>query len=464
MEAGKALGMENPFVDALQSEIVAGSEGLTGWLGQIQRMGRIESLFGLETWLKGIRAFFNLEHLPLSDSERSALITRSFAPEIAIALQAIRLCESFAGELIDRGVGQRSAGGFPETRNRRDRMQDGISHPAGQLTPADGISQLLDSLNDLRVTINSLQPQPGRDFQLFVTLGRAFAREIKNCRYIDLLVSQRFKSQYDSIDSKAFIAALRRIPHEPVRRNTALVFLFLFRFLKYLKSVLLDLNRDRPLKQHLVIFSLIHEEMGSLMEMIRARLLRSSEVGSALQNAAELVSYSLKTESQRVQTRELTGVSHEMDPRVVYSRVENSHGLLRNCCQSCILTLIQSVDKSFDPTVLFPSRAGQLVAAEKLRQDLWNLRRWLMDILANKDATDCSRIIERIGAFKEASVGSLMYRDWAEFEAFTDTVAVSINPAEIRTQLRKFVSYLETLIQEVSKRSVFRENQENQDL
>jgi hypothetical protein len=52
-----------------------------------------------------------------------------------------------------------------------------------------------------------------------------------------------------------------------------------------------------------------------------------------------------------------------------------------------------------------------------------------------------------------------MYRDWVEFEAFSDALAVSINLMEIRTHIRKFVSYLESLIQEVSKRSVFRENQ-----
>jgi hypothetical protein len=461
LESAKPLRIQNSFLDALHSEIVAGSENLSAWVKQVQDGGAIESLFGLETWLKGIQAFFNLEHLPLSDAERNALSTRSFAPEIAIMRQALQLCESLACAVLNPGrEGRFEFEDFIEAQMRRDRILDyNISRIAEQLTPADSISLLLESLNDLRVTIDSLNLSQERGFRLFVTLGRSYAREIKNCRYVDMLITQRFKMQYDLVDSKALTGTLRRIPQESVRRDIALVFLYVFRFLRYLKLVMADLNRDKPLKQHLVIFSLIHEEMGSLSDFLKTRILRNSKVGSALQNAAELISYSMKTESQRVQAHELIGVARETDPGAVYSRIENSHGLLRNCCQSCILALIQCIDKSFDPTTLFPARSGQLVAAEKLRQDLWDMRRWLMDVLGDKEELDSTRIIERISVFKEASLHSLMYRDWEEFEAFSDALAISINLMEIRTHIRKFVSYLESLIQEVSKRSVFRENQ-----
>jgi hypothetical protein len=86
------------------------------------------------------------------------------------------------------------------------------------------------------------------------------------------------------------------------------------------------------------------------------------------------------------------------------------------------------------------------------------MRRWLMDVLGDKEELDSTRIIERINAFKNRSLHSLMYRDWAEFDAFTDALAISISLNDIRTHMRKFVRYLETLIQEVSKRSVFQEN------
>jgi|WetSurMetagenome_2_1015567.scaffolds.fasta_scaffold36064_1 hypothetical protein len=460
LEAGKNPRIQNSFIDALHSEIIAGTDNLTKWIKLIQEREAIESLFGMETWLKAIRSFFDLEHLPLGESDRAGLAMRGFAPEIGIVHQALQHCESFTCEVIRAGYDDKfEFEDFIEDQMRRDRILDSnISRIAEQLTPADSLSHLLQSLNDLRVTIDSLNLQPGRDFQLFVSLGRGFTREIKNCRYVDMLLSQRFKLQYDLIENKALIATLREIPHETVRRNVALVFLYLFRFLKYLKIVMTDLGQDMPLKQHLAIFSLLHAEMGDLNDFLKTRVLRTSEVEPALQNAAELVAYSIKMESQRVQARELIAVARETDPRVVYSRIENSHGLLRNCCQSCIISLIQSLDKNFDGSTLFPARAGQLVAAEKLRQDLWDLRRWLMDLLGDKEEIDSTGIVERITVFKDSSIHSLMYRDWAEFESFCDALVVSISLTEIRTRIRKFVSYLETLIQEVSKRSVFRAN------
>jgi hypothetical protein len=218
-----------------------------------------------------------------------------------------------------------------------------------------------------------------------------------------------------------------------------------------------DLAKDRPLKQHLVIFSLLHEEMGTLSDFLRARFLRNKEAGHPLRNAAELIAYSLKMEAQRVLDRELIFVSRETDPGLIYTRIENAHGLLRNCCESGLLTLIQAVDKDFDVTLLFPSRGESLITAERLRQDLWQLRQWLMDVLGNKEELDSNGITERLISFKETSLRSLMYRDWAEFEAFSDALAISANFIEIRTHIRKFVSFLEMLIQEVSKRSVFQE-------
>ncbi len=452
----KSPSGQDSFLDVLHSEIIAGSENLTAWIKQIQSQGTIQSLFELETWLKGLRSFFNIDHLPLSAAERNDLLNRSFASEIGVVRQVLQICEACACAVTTTDIeGKFEFEEFVEIQMRRDRMLDfNISRIVEQLTPGDSVSQLLESLNDLRVTIDAFKEQPGRDYQLFLSLGRTFARELKNCRYIDMLMSQRFRLQYDLIDNKSLITALRQIPADPVRRNLALALLYLFRVLKYLNLVSTDLNLDHPLKQHLVIFSLLHEEMGNLSDFFRSRFLRNAEVSHTLQNAAELVTYSLKMESQRVMSRELVLISREIEAAPLFTRIENSHGLLRNCCQSCILTLIQSIDKSFDATALFPSRAARVVAGEKLRKDLWDLRQWLTDVLHNKEELDSSQIIARVTAFKDASLRSLMYRDWAEFEALADALALSGNFIEIRTHIRKFVSFLDMLIQEISKRSI----------
>ena len=455
----RPAGSQNSFLDALRLEIVAGSENLTDWVKQVHTQGAIESLFGLETWLKGTRSFFNLDHLPLSETEKAELMTRSFALELGIVRSAVQACESYASAVIAPAItGKFEFDEFIEVQLRKDRILDfHVSRMMEQLSPRDSIGLLMEFLNDLRITIDAVTDQSFVGYQLFLSLGRCFGRELKNCRYIDMLLSQRFRLQYDLIDSKLLTETLHLIPEEAARRNMALALLYLFRILKYLRLVSADLKKDRPLRHHLVIFSLIHEEMGNLADFLKTRFLKGKEAMHGLQNAADLVAYSLKMESQRVMSRELILVSGEMEPSSIYTRIENSYGLLRNCSQSCIVTLLQAIDKNFDAAALFPSRAQRLVAAEKLRQDMWDLRQWLIDLLQNREELDSNKIIERLTSFKDASMRSLMYRDWAEFETFLDALAISGSFIEIRTHMRKFVGFLEMLIQEVSKRSVFQQ-------
>jgi hypothetical protein len=445
-----------PFLEALHSEINSGSENLSEWINRIQGKGGIENLFGLETWLKGIRSFFNYENLPIAETEKKQILTRSFAPEIGIVHQTLQTCERYACSVLkSESGGTIEFNEFIEDQMRRHQMLDfNVRRISDQLTPSESVSQLIEFLNDLRITIDALKSPAEMDYQLFISLGRCFTRELKSCRYVDMLISQRFRSQYDSIDNKALSTTIRKASGES-RKNVTLTLLFLFRFLKYLKLVAIDLKMDKPLRHHLVLFTLLNEEMRNLSDFIRARFLRNREIGHTLYNAAELIAFSLKMEAQRVFERELVTIADEQSPATIYIKIENSHGLMRNCFQSCILALVQSIDSTFDSSSLFPSRPGELVAAEKLRQDLWDMRKWLKDGLANKEELNPTRIIERIISFKESSMKSLMYRDWSEFEAFLDALAVSGNFMELRTHIRKFTDFLENLIQEVSKRSIF---------
>jgi hypothetical protein len=459
----KIPGGQNLFLDTLRSEILAGSENLTAWIRQIQAQDSIDTLFQLETWLKGIRAFFNLDHFPMMEGDRNEIVNRSFNPELRIVKEAILICEACACAITKPvGAEQLEFEEFVEVQMRKDRVLDfHVSRIVEQLTPGDSISQLLELLNDIRIMIDAAKSQAASSYQLFSSIGRCLNRELKNCRYIDMLISQRFRIQYDLIDSKPLINILRSISDDSVRRNVALVLLYLFRFLKYLKIISADLKKDRPLQQNLIIFSLLHEEMENLHGFLKTRFVKAREPGRSLRSGAELIGYSVKTESQRVLGRELAFISRETDAANIFAKMENSHGLLRNCFQSCIVTLVQSIDKTFDGAAIFPSRAERLVTDEKLRQDLWDLRQWLLAVLENKENLDSAIIIERLAFFRDASHRSLMYRDWEEFESFTDALATSGNFIETRTCIRKFVSYLEALIQEVSKRSIFEEKKLN---
>ncbi|MBN2241288.1 MAG: hypothetical protein JW793_01260 [Acidobacteria bacterium] len=454
----KSPKARNSFLEALRAEIVAGNENLSSWIKHVHERGAIDSLFGLETWLKGIRSFLNMDHLPLADSEKESLLGRSFLSEIKIIRSAVQICETYACDVLSVGHAEEfELEKVIEDKIRKERILDSHTNRfLAQISPVDSMAQLLDSLNDIRISIDAFQRLPNPGFQLFLTLGRSYRQELKNCRYVDMLMSQRFRMQYDLIENKHLTEVLRGIRDEQLQRNVALAILFIFRFLKYLNFVSGDLEHDRTLKHNLVVFSLLHEEMENLANFLKARMLKGKGTGQELRNAADLVAYSLKTESRKVMSRELVFVAREMEPANVYARMENSHGLLLNCFQSGILSLVNAVDPHFDEQKLFPKRVERIAMGDQIRQDLWSLRQWLIELSENETVPDANKIIERLASFKEKSLSSLMYRDWAGFETFMETIAISNNSSEIMARMRKFINFIEDLIQEVSKRGMVR--------
>jgi hypothetical protein len=444
----------NTFLDALRSEIVAGNENLSSWVKHIHSQGNIDVLFKLETWLKGLSSYLNIEHLPLSGPERDNLLGRSFLSEIEIVRYVAQICEYQACELLSSGeIEVLELENLIENQIRKDRILDShIGRFLEQMTPADSLSKLLNSLNDFRISIDAYLRLPRPGYQFYLTLGRNYRRDLRSCRYIDMLMSQRFRMQYDLIENKFLTDSLRSLPDEQIRRNTALALLYLFRLLKYLDLVEEDLLSDRSLRHHLVTFSLIHEEMENVAGFLKTRFLKGKDAGLQLSNAADVAAYSLKTESRRVLSRELAALSGEMDPTRIFTRIENSHGMLQNCCQNNILGIVTAIDKNFNEKNLFPKRAERIAQADAIGHNLWELRKWLMKILENETVPDANKIIERLTAFKDTCMRSLMYRDWAEFETFMEKLTISGNPDEILAHTRTLLDFTEDLIQEVSKR------------
>jgi hypothetical protein len=456
MQASKSPQTLNTFMDALQSEIVSGGENLTAWIRHVQSQGGIDDLFGLETWLKGIRSFLNPDHLPLAESEKEEMLSRSFSSEIKIVRDAIQMCEIHAYAVLSVGHAEIfESDKIIEKQLTRERIQDvQINRFLEQLNPMDSMAYLMDVLNDLRIACDAYQHMPNPGYQVFLSLGRSYQRELKNCRYVHMLLNQKFRMQYDVIENKSLSDVLRSVEDDAVRQNLALALLSLFRFLKYLKIVFHDMQQDRSLRHQLVIFSLLHEEMDNVSGFLKARLIKGKKSSQDLRAAAELVAYTLKNESSRVLTKELVFLSRETEPANIYARIEDGYSLMLNCCQGSILSLIRAVGETFNADSLFPKRAEQLLANEGIRQGLWNLRQWLAHILDNDGvAPDTTRILERLTAFKEKNFQSLAYGDWTEFEGLLGKLAVSDNNREIRGQMRRLVTFLESLIQEVTKRT-----------
>jgi hypothetical protein len=459
MPAGTRIGATQPTVhEHLPSALEANNAEFSSWLSAVERNEGVAGLFELETWLRGLRAFFDTKHLPLSTGERAGLLERDFSPEIRIVRQVVMDCDRYAGDIIRLGPQEslRSEAFIRKQLRGAGEMEFHRGRPPEQWKAEDSLAELIVCLSDMRVLLDALPETAAQTLQLFQSLGRLFHRQLRMCSYIDRLLCQPFKLQYDRVDSPVLVALLRGINEDVLRNGVTTALLYLFRFLRYLKFIERDLNADVALRRSLVVFALLHEEMSRFSELIKLRFLDARNAQKSLRSAAELVFYSIRVELRKVQERELLFLSRESGAAVIYTRVENSHGLLLNCCQSCIVTLMQSLDRSLDAKSLFPSMVEGRKQAIQLRQSLWDLRHYMKDTLDQNAEVEINKIVERLAAFRESSLQYLMYKDWGEFEKFADALIGAGSQIEARTRLRDFIGFLETLVQEVSKRSVLR--------
>lgn len=457
MGSGMRSGVaDDPILEALHSEVARGAANLSEWISHVRANDGIETLIELEAWLKGLCAFFDLEHLALSEDERLHLLSRSFAPEISAACQALEASETLIIELMS--LGQDTAFDFGAYVEMRMRKGGALQHYLGrileQATPMDSLALLLESVSDLRVGMGA-SATSASSVEAFNSFGRKFRRDLKSCRYIDMLLTQKFRPEYDQIQNPQISGMVRSIRDKAIRQTVSLVLLQLHRFLRYLALIRKALKQDRPLSRYLVLFSLFHAEMEDLAKLLRSGF-ANARSGDPLLNSIDLILHSLKAETRRVFRMELVGAAYESDPSSLYAKIENSHGLLRNCYQSSIFNLVQAFDRKVEVQELYPSMLEGLREAETLRRDLWDLHRFMADALDSTEQIDLVKVMERIGRFRESSLCFLMYRDWGEFERFSEALITAGNQVEIRMQMRTFVSFLEILVQEVSKRSVFR--------
>jgi hypothetical protein len=440
-------------LEALHFERAAGYENLAAWLSGLQSSGDRKVLFQLETWLKSLRSFFDFRHFPLGEIEKAGLLQRDFAPEMRLACKAIEMSERCASNLIQ--IGRSVPVSFERYRQFHIRKGKSPDFQVGRKlepsSPADSLAKLIESLNDFRVMLEAL----GREkvtAQLFLAAGRSLCRDLKNCRHVDILMTQRFRPEYDQVQNAAAAGTLRSIPDERVRCDVTISLLHAHRLLRYLKVVAQEIGTDRPVRHVLVIYSLVHEECIQLADHLKNHLQKRREAGPDLRNISEYLACSLFSESKRLLDRILAGVSRNSDLGAVHSSLESGCELMRNSMQSCILGLLLACNPDLDPSALFPPRPERIQESEKVRRDLWQLRQSIKSMLDRREELESHRIVEQISLLGETSLRYLMSRDWEEFERFSDAVVTGRDRSEIRALLRNFITTLENLIGDISLR------------
>jgi hypothetical protein len=151
---------------------------------------------------------------------------------------------------------------------------------------------------------------------------------------------------------------------------------------------------------------------------------------------------------------ELLDISVSRQADNIRARVENSHGILKDCYQQSVVQLAQVFDPRISGHDIFPDFTAKLEQSIQLRDGLARLIKAVRTFQSRRDEATAVEMKERISTFYDDNMKYLMYRDWSGFELFFIEILKCGSLPALHQISHRFETFLMTLYREVQKRSI----------
>jgi hypothetical protein len=438
----------------LRSDFLRGQ--MRHWMDQVVAAGKTRELFELEMWLRAFERFFRIKNQPLSEREARHLALRNWSEELRlvdnVARRAVQLCTAI---LTEEQVNLTRFDKYVEGYLKKDDVVDPyVEKLLRQATPEAGLTLLRDALEDLHVLLTDLVRLSRIPYATFTSVGKILYREIRRSHLLALLIDRKFKPIHDKITNPAVAGIIRGIPDPGVRRQAAKIFLELFRLLHYLEFADPERVPEEELKNTVLVFALISSEARLLLAYIERRVLRTIDPETRLHELYDSFVYSLPFEMKKVVSTELVDISVARQPDIVRARVENSHGILKDCFQQSLVQMAQVFDPMIQGRDIFEDFTAKFEQSVELREQLARLVHVVREFQTHRDETTAADMKEAISRFYDTDMKYLMYRDWSGFELFFIEILKCPSLSALIQISHRFETFLSTLHREVQKRSI----------
>ncbi len=415
---------------------------------------RFETARELATWLRALKVFFLVRFHPTADPTGGEAWTRSWKVETRIAHQSFLHCAHLALQLTSQLTAQLDNNAANDSDN--DALASiGNAAEIGTNEIAfadDALAALAANLDDAANVAEALTIAPQVPCKAWVGLGRLCVEAIERNHAAKQLGDFAMNQSFKRVDAR-----LREIANhiEPSELSTDVLFIFarLASLLDYLKFIEPLLQKDYALKQTLPLWVLIHEETNALLDFINSRALQIENLNAEIFDALDGTSYAIGMELRKVFAHELLAINSSRQAAIVFMKVENAHGLLRDCFQQSIVTLAQAFDAEFDSSQLFAQIQTKLDQSLALRRDVWRLMKRVRDTERSRDMNRFATLLEACAVFRKGSLRYLMYKDWEAYERFVEEATAARGAAELIPVLHRFGTFLETLFGQINMRA-----------
>lgn len=468
------------------------------WFAQIPWEGKEDALFELEMLLKGLACFGNPRNHP-GEAPRGPSAARDYQDELAVVHDGLGHCVFLIRQLLgerDRAFtfARYLESVLPEDTERTRLIKDQLS----QNTPEESLFVLRNAFSGLLEVTDGLARIGRISYRLHHAVLGTVTREIGRNVFFNPLVTLEFRTEFDRIRQPQVLEALEAVDSESAHRVAALVFLTLFRALKYVGLIDRYATVPETSRRAYVILAVLRSDLraltrflersaGSVMaDGLERELMHThaSEVASRYEPLAE------RAASMARLRRALEGLAHGLEVEVLRtfqvdvpaldSRVSNAElgprlvvgaAQLRAALHHAVSALCRELNPGQGDPMRIDDRHARRLASERLRRDVWMfqqvLRGFVAKAEAGTDGTDRWQsqagfhfVREFLGHFRAIGYQLVRMTDYdrldpfmAALEALQDVDVLDVDRLrDVADECQTFYAYLDELFTKVSAR------------
>jgi len=427
------------------------------WVSQLKKKNR-DAFSELDVLLRATDRFFNIENLPLSKDD---IANRNFFDELSAVRDTILRILGLLDMIIPESRKnvywfQKFAHSKFLNDKRRDALREELYT---QDVPEKSLFLLYDSFVNLKGIISDILRTEYIPYLTFLNVGQLIGREIRENIFFNPF-RKEVNPDFDVIENHEVSKTAKGITDFEMRKYSSMIFLHLFRFLRYLKYADTS-SRFGSHYSSLLIILLLRSECAAFLSYLDTAGRKVVDEGFRI--FLKVISYQVSMESRRVFNQELKEIFKNRSPQHLKGKIENSHGILKNLSEQSIVQLVQFFDPEVQGNDIFDTFVTRLEQSLRLREDILILNRF-MALMVNGAEEPLAHIFVSMRNFmlyfQSFTFKLLRYDDYEEFVSFFNKV-LSFRAEDVKQKdfekimdkIRQFKIFTETCLRQISGRT-----------
>lgn len=434
--------------------MIAG-EKTDNWVLQSKNEHR-ELFSELDVLLRALDRFFHVENLPISGGD---LPDRNFFDELNavrdVIFRVLAILEVVIPESRKNAYWFQK---FSESKFLSDHSRDFFQGKLyTQDTPEKGLYLLYELFINLKGIITDLLKTGEISYLGYMNIGQLISKQIRENIFLDPF-RKDINPDFDSIDNPYITEVVKTIRERDVRKQISFLYIYLFRFLRFLRHIDVTSQHSIALNSSLLILIMLRSEINMFHVFIKKMSVIIKDEDREL--LLKSISYQFSMETKRVYIQELKDIIRKKAPHHFRGKLENSQGILKNLIEQSIVQLTQFFKPDITGKDIFASLITRFALSMQLREDIFVLHRFitLLEDKAvfpeiGKDVLKSMKDFMRY--FENTTFKLLRYDDYDEFAHFFNDV-FSLREAEMNKILERtgsFRIFLETTLGSIANRA-----------